>query len=225
MKKQFTTIAATAVITTIIIGGATYLWQQASHPTPTTPAQVSNTLATQKTENENNGQAVRNEIQNLLATKFGMRLSYREPIYSHEPAKSADGTLIATINSYHTNRFIEVADKKNNSLHQYVNTDDYSLVEELGDLHFSSDGKKLAYAVYFFNSANNDEVIIGGMSYVYIIDLETGKQIMFNLTKKEKTILRVIDWKEKDPTIIEELLNEKNTPGTYPSLFIPYVLK
>lgn len=217
MQKQFTTITITAVITAIIVGGVPYLWQKI-RPTPITPV-------AEEINEETNGQAAHNEIENLLVQKFGMRL-YRESIYDMQPVKSLYGPLVATVQEYQNMRFIKVANQQNNSLRQYVvNTDTGGFVEEFGDIHFSPDGKKLAYGAYIFNGARNPSVIVGGMSYVYIVDLETGKQSMLQLTKKADTVLRVTDWREEQPVIVEELLNEKNHPGDYPRVYIPYNLK
>lgn len=233
MRKQLLTIIITFAATAIVAGYATYLFTSAKNSTPATPASAQadesqkDTVKTPPPPQPNNldpGLAVQKEIKNLLATKFGMRLTYREPMYNREPATSPDGTLVATINSYHTNRFIEVKDKKDNSLRQYVNTIDDGLTEELGDMHFSPDGKKIAYATYTFGRGNNDEQLnSANMGYAYIIDLETGKQTLLRVIKKHNVIVRITDWKENNPTIVEELLTEKNSPGNYPSLFIPYL--
>lgn len=169
------------------------------------------------------GQLSNREVRDLLVSKLGIKnFPPRKALYNHVDAISADGTLVASAWSYHNDRFIQVLDNKNNVEHQYVNTHISGMVEESGDLYFSPDGKKLAYALYGFETARNDEVLIGAMAHVYIIDLQTGKQSELQSQKDNNFVLRVTGWTKDLPDIAQEPITEQQKPGEVPYIYIPY---
>lgn len=167
-------------------------------------------------------QATQQEILRLLE-RFGMRTDYRDPMYNQDLVTSADKNMTAIAWDLHNQHYIEVHNKGAGTVQHYVPTDVHGVVEEIGDLHFSQDGKKLAYAIYAYNSAvSNDELVGNAMPYVYTIDLATGKQEMATLSKKPDTIVRITGWKDDAPVTVVEAFTDTNRPGEYPTLFIPY---
>lgn len=168
------------------------------------------------------GRAAQQEVLQLLE-RFGMRTDYREPMYNQNGAVSPDKTMTAVAWDLHNQHYIEVRHKDTDTVQHYIPTDVHGVIEEIGDLHFSPDGKKLAYAAYMYNSAiSNDEVLGDALPHVYVIDLATGQQEIQTPTKKPDTIVRITGWKDDEPVIVEESLTNSNRPGEYPTLFIPY---
>ena len=163
------------------------------------------------------------EARNLLVTKLGMKES-RTPFFSDAQTSTSNGTIVATVYQRHNDRVIRVKDTKAQTERQYLNLGDFAIIEELGDLHFSPDGTKLAYSLYAFNSARNDEVVTEGMGYVYVLDLRTGTHSLVRSSKDTDQILRVTAWNQELPTITTETIRPEQRPGEIPHIYIPYTL-
>ena len=100
------------------------------------------------------------------------------------------------------------------------------VVEEMGDLYFSPDGKEIAFATYVFWSGRDDEVLIpDGMPYVYTINLETGKTTQVSSSKSSDTVLRVTSWTGDKPTVSEQKMTVDQKAGGLPTMYLPYILQ
>jgi len=167
------------------------------------------------------------EARDLYIEKSGMKVgALRTPFYDRKKILSPDGVLQAEVVDMKNIHAITVLNTQTQSKRDYL-IDDFSdgVVEELGDLYFSPDGKEIAVAAYVFWTARNDEILTDGMPYVYTINLETGKTTQVGSSKADDIVLRVASWAGDKPKISEQTMAEDQKPGGVPTMYLPYILK
>lgn len=212
MESRFNLILL-IIIAVILASGATYF------STNWSPAEPRKVIA----EELHGVDAHRAIVKQYEA--LGMRTSFREPMYNNQPVTSPDGKLTATLDRSFRQHFIKVMDNASGAVRYYVPDDQWentSTLEEMGDLHFSPDGKRLAFSVYFYvTAANNDEVIGYALPGVFTIDLSTGKQNL-KIYKHAEGPVRIIGMNDGTPITIEEKFTDANRPGEFPQIYTPF---